>query len=74
VLSCRRVRLLTVAAVRERNEPRSSLSTVGVQHRMMTFVNVTIDQWKRVFAEKTQKAPIRQISGAFSVCSRNQAA
>ena len=44
-LICRRVRLLTAAALRERSEPRSSLSTPGVQHQMMTFVNVTIDQW-----------------------------
>src|SRR5690349_2718558 len=43
---CRRVRLLTAAAPRERSDPRSSLSIAGVQHRMMTFVNVTIDQWE----------------------------
>ena len=45
-LICRRVRLLTAAALRERSDPRSSLSTPGVQHQMMTFVNVTIDQWE----------------------------
>jgi hypothetical protein len=42
--------LLIDAALRERSEPRSRiagspLSTAEVQHRMMTFVNVTIDQW-----------------------------
>ena len=42
-----RVRLLTVAAPRERNEP-AALSTAEVQHQMMTFVNVTIDQWRVV--------------------------
>jgi hypothetical protein len=45
-LICRSVRLLTAEAPRERSEPRSSLSTVEVHHQMMTFVNVTIDQWK----------------------------
>src|SRR5690242_3463306 len=43
---CRRVRLLSAAALRERSEPRSSLSIAGVQHQMLTFVNVTIDQWE----------------------------
>src|SRR2546426_12517390 len=43
---CRRVRLLTAAAARERSDPRSSLSIAGVQHQMMTFVNVTIKRWK----------------------------
>jgi hypothetical protein len=50
-LICRRVRLLTAAALRERSEPRSSLSTIGVQHQMMTFVNVTIDQWNILHAD-----------------------
>jgi hypothetical protein len=40
------------AALRERSEPRSRiagspLSTGEVQHRMMTFVNVTIRRWHR---------------------------
>jgi hypothetical protein len=43
---CRRVRLLIAAAPRERSEPRSSLSIAGVQHQLMTFINVTIDQWE----------------------------
>jgi hypothetical protein len=43
---CRSVRVLTVAAPRDRNEPRSALSTAEVQHQLMTFVNVTIDQWR----------------------------
>jgi hypothetical protein len=39
------------AALRERSEPRSRiagspLSTAEVQHRMMTFVNVTISEWQ----------------------------
>jgi hypothetical protein len=49
-LICRRVRLLTAAALRERSEPRSSLSTAGVQHQMMTFINVAINQWELIRA------------------------
>jgi hypothetical protein len=44
-LICRSARLLTAAAPRERSELRSSLSTAGVHHQMVTFVNVTSDQW-----------------------------
>jgi hypothetical protein len=58
-LICRRVRLLTAAALRERSEPRSSLSTAGVHHQMMTFVNVTIDQWE----DSRVPAPLDGVGG-----------